>query len=132
MSRYVLVKTRGYDVEQLSHLELAEIEFSTYEIEQLAIVPLLFQTGYLTIKDSFIEGEDQIYRLDYPNYEVEHAFIAYLLSEFTELERSFSGSYLRQLVRALRGMDLTKFFEILDVFFANIDYDLQLRDEKVF
>ena len=126
------IKAQGYNVEQLSHLNLAEIEFSTYEIEQLAIVPLLFQTGYLTIIESFVEGEDRIYRLDHPNYEVKHAFASYLLSEFSEMERSFSGSYLRQLVRALRDTDLAQFFETLDVFFANIDYELYLKNERYY
>ena len=45
-----LIKERNYDIEQLRQLKLRELAFSTYEIETLAIVPLLFQTGYLTIK----------------------------------------------------------------------------------
>jgi len=66
-----LLRQRNYDIEQLDQLRLGELAFSTYEIENLAIVPLLFQTGYLTIKG--YDRETQQYDLTYPNYEVENA-----------------------------------------------------------
>lgn len=56
---------------------MRESAFSTYEIETLSILPLLFQTGYLTIKD--YEPTRRVYTLGYPNYEVEEAFVTYLL-----------------------------------------------------
>lgn len=127
-----LIRDRGYEVKQLSNLDVAEIDFSSYELENLAIVPLLFQTGYLTIKATYQQAEDLIYTLDYPNHEVEHAFITYLLSEFSSLERTYSRSYLNQLVAALRQRDFTTFFAVLDTFFANIDYDLHLKKEKYY
>ena len=46
-----LIHRSNFDLEVLSHLELSELAFSTYEIDRLSIVPLLFQTGYLTIKE---------------------------------------------------------------------------------
>lgn len=127
-----LVRMRGYEVDQLTNLDVAEIDFSTYELENLAIVPLLFQTGYLTIKATYQQVDNLIYTLGYPNYEVEHAFITYLLSEFSRLERTYARSYLNQLVAALRTRDFTTFFAVLDTFFANIDYDLHLKKEKYY
>ena len=45
-----LLKEQEYNVQLLDDLRLREVGFSTYEIESLSIVPLLFQTGYLSIK----------------------------------------------------------------------------------
>jgi hypothetical protein len=108
------------------------MHFSSYEIENLAIVPLLFQTGYLTIKGTYQQQENLIYTLDYPNYEVEHAFITYLLSEFSNLERTFARGHLQQLVWSLESRNLAQFFSTLDSFFANIDYTLHLKQEKYY
>ena len=46
-----LIKQKEADLPRLRALKIREIAFSTYEIENLAIIPLLYQTGYLTIKD---------------------------------------------------------------------------------
>jgi len=127
-----LIRDRGYEMEQLTQLNLAEIDFSSYELEQLPIIPLLFQTGYLTIKGTYQQQENLIYTLGYPNYEVEHAFVTYLLSAFSNLERTFARGYLHQLVDVLQRRDFALFFATLDSFFANIDYDLHLKQEKYY
>lgn len=65
-------------MESLEKLILKETDFSTYELEHLDIMSLLFQTGYLTIKDyEKTIGEETIYHLSYPNREVENAFMKY-------------------------------------------------------
>lgn len=125
-----LIHRQNYAVEQLNELELGELGFSTYDLEHLAIVPLLFQTGYLTIKD--YNPERQRYRLDYPNYEVESAFFVYLLDAFSYTQQGFSEAYLDQLLDALQQQNLERFFAVLRVFFANIDYDLHLDYEKYY
>lgn len=125
-----LLHQRQYNIEELSDLETQEIAFSTYELERLAIVPLLFQTGYLTIKG--YDPETHNYRLAYPNFEVENAFLIYLLDAFSNVEQGFSATYLDRSVRALKNHDLEQFFKTLRVLFANIDYDLQLNYEKYY
>ncbi|WP_218673793.1 ATP-binding protein, partial [Candidatus Entotheonella palauensis] len=125
-----LLKEHQYPVEQLEMLRLRELAFSTYEIESLSIVPLLFQTGYLTIKD--YEADTQRYTLSYPNAEVEDAFLTHLLGAFSEQDHGLNEEYLWQLVDALHARDLDQFFAILQIFFANVPYDIQLRHEKYY
>jgi ATP-dependent exoDNAse (exonuclease V) beta subunit len=91
---------------------------------------LLFQTGYLTIKG--YNRDTQLYRLSYPNYEVEHAFLHYLLEAFSQVWDDLNGSYLQRLAAALRTGDLNAFFEALKIFLARIPYDLQIRQEKYY
>jgi hypothetical protein len=125
-----LIKEYNYDIQQFDELILDELAFSVYEIENLAVVPLLFQTGYLTIKD--YDPQNRLYRLYYPNYEVENAFLTYLLSAFSEIEQAFSSSHLWRLIDALQVGNLDAFFDTLKIFFAQIPYTIQLKDEKYY
>lgn len=125
-----LLKEGGYDIEQLHALRLDELSFSTYELEHLAIIPLLFQTGYLTIKG--YDRARRLYTLSYPNREVEDAFLAYLLGAFSERDRSLNDAYLWQLIDALQAHQLKQFFTILDIFFANVPYNIHLKHEKYY
>lgn len=125
-----LLKEQQYDVERLDELRLRELAFSTYEIETLSIIPLLFQTGYLTIKA--YEPTRRLFTLSYPNMEVEDAFLTYLLGAFSERDRSWNEDYLWQLIDALESHQLEQFFDILQVFFANIPYNIQVKHEKYY
>lgn len=78
------------DVDQV---ELDEMGFSTYDIEKLQVLPVLFQTGYLTIQAKLEYG---LYRLGYPNREVRAAMLTYLIAEHGE----DPDAYLRDRVQA--------------------------------
>ncbi|MCB0111385.1 MAG: AAA family ATPase, partial [Caldilineaceae bacterium] len=125
-----LIKAEGYDIRNVETLELTELGFSTYELERLEIIPLLFQTGYLTIKS--YNPERRLYQLGYPNQEVESAFLAHLLAAFNDVPKGINEGYLWQLIDALTQQDLARFFAVLAVFFADIDYDLHLAQEKYY
>ena len=79
-----LLKKGNYDVPLLEELAVDEIDFSTYDVERLQIVPLLFQSGYLTITG--YEQKTLTYYLSYPNYGVRRSFLAYLLDAFSEID----------------------------------------------
>ena len=93
-------------------------------------MPLLFQTGYLTIKD--FEPRRRIYTLGYPNAEVEEAFLTYLLGESSERDRGLNEDYLWQLIDALESHKLDEFFNVLQIFFANVPYNIHLKHEKYY
>lgn len=120
-------RKRDFEISQLP-VKVAEISFSTYEVEDLEVIPLLFQTGYLTVQD--YNSERQIYTLNYPNYEVKNSFLNYFLRSYTR--KTFQESKLYDLVDSLREKNLEKFFTILRSIFANIDYDLHIPQEKYY
>ena len=125
-----LIKQNRYDIRQLDNLELSVLGFSNYELEDLELIPLLFQTGYLTIKG--YNPARQLYQLGYPNREVESAFLTYLLADFNQAPKGLNDGYLWKLIDALQAQDLPNFFMVLAVFFANIPYDLHLPQEKYY
>ena len=56
-------------------MEIDESMFTSFEIDNLKLEAVLFQTGYITIKDI----KDRFYLLDYPNQEVKNSFLKHLL-----------------------------------------------------
>ena len=125
-----LIHEQKYKLEEVQQRKVGELAFSTYELENLAIVPLLYQTGYLTIKD--YDPEQRLYTLGYPNREVEDAFLTYILGSFSKVEPGLNEAYLWQLIDALRADQLDEFFAVLNLFFAQIPYTLQVKQEKYY
>jgi hypothetical protein len=125
-----LIKEKHYDIELMEELMVDELAFSSYEVDNLSVIPLLFQTGYLTIKR--YDPDTRLYELYYPNYEVENAFSRYLLNAFGALENGLAGGYLQRLAVALRRKDWAQFFAVLRFFFADIPYNLHIKREKYY
>lgn len=125
-----LIREKNYDIEIIEDLIVPETVFSVYEVENLNITPLLFQTGYLTIKD--YDKETLLYTLYYPNYEVENAFLNYLLNSYKSTQRELVEKHLWDLVRALQANALDAFFTTLAIFFAQVPYNIQIKQEKYY
>ena len=122
-----LMKEKNFDVKRLKEMELREEAFGAYELENLAALPLLFQTGYLTIKE--YDKAFMTYILGYPNFEVENSFQYALLSSYSGIH---VDGYLIDLVRTLQNDDFETFFDTLRIFFADIPYDLHIKKEKYY
>ena len=57
-----------------------EALLSTFDVDDIGIEALLFQTGYLTIKGVDSDGGRTTYRLGYPNHEVRQSLNEHLLN----------------------------------------------------
>ena len=105
---------------------------SSFEPEQLNLLPLMYQTGYLTIRAARTEGEETVLTLGYPNAEVERAMsksIALGLSHMRKIE--FSSIY-EQIYGGLVDGEPEEVLEGVKCFFENIPYDLQVKYEKYY
>ncbi len=122
-----VIKEKDFDITRLKEMEVREESFGTYELENLAVLPLLFQTGYLTIKE--YDKDFMTYILGYPNFEVENSFQYSLLSSYSGIH---VDGYLIDLIRTLRNEDFETFFDTLKIFFADIPYDLHIKKEKYY
>jgi hypothetical protein len=94
-----------------------------FDLERLRPEVLLFQTGYLTIKDL----QNGVYTLDYPNQEVKSAFSETLLFSLTEEGSATISSHVLQLPGSLAAKEFTVFFETMQAIFAAIPYDIELN-----
>lgn len=81
---------------ELDNLTVGEQAFSSYDIEQLSAVSILFQIGYLTIKARRDFG---LYLLDYPNAEVKESLLAYIIADLRNEPVTFTKPMVIQLGR---------------------------------
>ena len=116
----------------LDEIEVSQTSFSVYEPEKPALMSLLYQTGYLTIGGTRQEGEERLYRLVCPNYEVRKAFSESLSVAFSHLDNFEHASLLTQMLAALRSDDVNDMLDALSCFFANIPANITLKREQYY
>jgi Protein of unknown function (DUF1703)./Predicted AAA-ATPase. len=128
-----LMRKQSYDYEAALKMWYGESIFAAYELEKLDITGLLWQTGYLTIKDIREDAFGMLYRLDFPDREVQSTFTSRLI-------KTYAGSgaedellvQMRAFGQAINNDDLDGFLTIFQSFLANIDYKLHIPDEKYY
>lgn len=103
------------------------------DVNNVNVYSLLFQTGYLTIKNTWLGPTGQTYDLGYPNFEVAQAFQHHLLADYMgkSLER-MSTTILNQLQKTLRGQNIEGFISVLKSLFAGIPHTLFLPQEAYY
>jgi len=125
-----LLKENDYDIPQCENMLLTADSFSSYEVDNIRLEPLLYQTGYLTIKD--YNKETGNYTLSYPNEEVRSAFVKRLVDYFTPVEMAKVPSLVEETRTALLENNLEDLFEILNVLYAKIDNTIKIKHEKYY
>ena len=105
---------------------------SSYEPEQVSMLPLMVQTGYLTIKSSVKRGNSVVCTLGYPNMEVSEAMGRRLALGFSNLRPSEFSSISNRIFDALYAGDPQEVMEGMRCFFENIPYNLHVKYEKYY
>lgn len=123
-----LLQETDFDVRQLEGVEATDEQFDAPTERVTSPIPVLYQSGYLTIKG--YDPEFQVYRLAYPNGEVRKGFIESLLPAYLELPGQSSTFYVVSFIRDLRKGDIESCLERTRSFFASIPNDLENKTEK--
>ena len=108
------------------------LAFNAFEIDKIDPLALLLQTGYLTIKSSFVDLGETLYYLDFPNREVKSAFETYLISDYASIPQETVGANVFKMVKAIKARDVNLFMELLKTFFAAVQYDVATDTEGRF
>ena len=124
-----LLKRHPLNMEDLT---VPEYAFSAYEPEYLEPLPLLVQTGYLTIKDVKIIGRSRQYRLGFPNYEIKESFSMWLAKSFCARPQEELNSALNRMLQALEAGDVDTMLENLKTFFDKVPNSISLKHEKYY
>ena len=85
-------------------------------------VPVLFQSGYLTIKG--YDSEFREYVLDYPNREVKEAFLKFILPKYTESQTGKTAFDLKRFVADIRNGEPEAFMRRFSALFAGYPYEM--------
>ncbi|HJT73982.1 MAG TPA: AAA family ATPase, partial [Chitinophaga sp.] len=117
---------------ELENLRIGENALSSFNVEHIATLPVLFQTGYLTIKN--YDEETRLYELGYPNKEVEESLTDALLSAYRNIfpgNDSMAVTY--DLGSALKNNNMLQMIKALDTIISTIPYDhWKAESESIF
>ena len=127
-----MIKKSAFDVTQFENQTVSKIVFDSYNIENLNVFALLFQTGYLTISEIDQKARTFQYVLNYPNFEVKEAFITYLFASFTQNELGKIQPAAENLRDYLQTENLEGFMNIIRALFAKIPYPLHIEQEAYY
>lgn len=124
------IKKQTYPIDQISGIQVGTTLFNSHDLENINLISLMWQTGYLTIKA--YDSVSRLYDLDYPNEEVRVSFFEYLAEGIVGLSRPQASGFARQCASALNHDNLEEFFAKLKAFFIDIPYDMHLSQEKYY
>lgn len=116
------------------NVELNEEELDTYRALAEDALPILFQAGYLTIKEYI--SDVRLYRLGFPNDEVRYGFLHNLLPAYSSVPFGQTGVSVARFVQDIRGGKADSFMERMQAIISGIPYDnfseknLKLREQN--
>ena len=102
-------------------VELDEDGLQTYRAVTQEPFPILFQAGYLTIKE-YIK-DLRLYRLGFPNDEVRYGFLHNLLPAYSSVPFGQTGVSVARFVQDIRGGKVDSFMERMQAIISGIPYD---------
>jgi len=125
---FKLLKTSNYQLPYLNKLYYTNDILDKFDIEYISIEALMFQTGYLTIKEVKTIESEEIYLLDYPNKEVRQSFnrdLIFYITKNYHIDKTYS------LKIAIINENVIEIKNQLDIFFNSISYNI-LKNEYVY
>lgn len=120
-----LIRKNNYNIRNIQGELLSSRDFNSYDVERIPLLPILYNTGYLTISE--VEEPRPLhidYRLDYPNEEVRISFLEQFVDDAFS-KGTNARSYVRRLTDSIQSQTIAQFIEVLKTFIAELPYDLQ-------
>ena len=121
-----LMKDNHESINEMTGRYYAPSDFIDYKATIEKPLPMIYQSGYLTIKD--YDMEFNTYRLDFPNEEVQSGMTSLLVSDYFHTETG-RESWLMDVTRCLRRGDLPTFEKQLTSMLSNISYRFQRKQD---
>ena len=120
-----LLKQNHYSLQRIAHEETDADVLNSIDSASQNPVPVIYQSGYLTIK-----GYDRrfgMYRLGFPNREVEEGFIKFLLPYYANVDKIESPFQISKFVHEVEQGDYDAIFRRQQSFISDTPYEM-LRD----
>ncbi|MEL3909857.1 MAG: AAA family ATPase, partial [Treponema sp.] len=103
------------------NVQVDEHGLNDYRADPVLPIPILFQAGYLTIKD--YDTEYKLYRLGFPNAEVRYGFLHNLIPAYTSIRADKTGFSVMEFTKTVKEGDVEGFMEKLKGIISGIPYD---------
>ena len=129
---YLLERLQNSDIDETTLDNMPMIPESDFDVSPEIsdnALPMLYQTGYLTIKD--YDKDLHLYTLGYPNKEVKIGFTQGLLAQYRNREMTGSG-FVAKFFASMYRQDIDTALTLMQSYLAGIPYDLENKSEKHF
>ena len=103
-------------------------EFIDYKATVEKPLPMIYQSGYLTIKD--YDPDFGTFLLDFPNAEVKKGFVILAAADYLSTDTIKIRSALNSMVTALRKGDTESFRELMASFLSSIPYSMRRKGDE--
>ena len=116
------LKHNRYRLDDLTREEVTADLLGSLDSIDTNPLPLLYQTGYLTITQ--YNPRFETYLLGFPNGEVERSFTRFLFKYYAPIRVDQSASFIKNFTLEVEGGQPERFMARLEAMFANQDYQL--------
>ncbi len=123
-----LAKQKMY--KDLDGIRVSESAFDAFDLENIDLTAIFFQTGYLTIKA--YDAKLDLYTLGYPNREVKKSILEYLIGAFSPIPTSEVRIHALQTIDYLRNENIPEFTNMLNTVLHSIPYYLYEDSERFY
>ena len=122
-----LLQKTDYNLEEMANVE-ADSDMLGSIFNNDNPIPVIYQSGYLTIKD--YDSRFGIYKLGFPNREVEDGFMKYLLQHYTSKNNTSSAFEISRFIADIESGNAEGFMQRLQSFFAGAKFDQIAKDTE--
>lgn len=116
-----LLNRDNVNLDEIAGRYYGEREFLDFKMDKDTPLPMLYQSGYLTIKG--YNPRTNTYKLDVPNDEVKMGLIPLLMDTYLSTTVS-SESWIASAIDDLENGEIEKFMQKLTAFLASIPYSM--------
>ena len=119
---YLIEMLRKFDVvpSAISQMQVLASDFDAPTENMASITPLLYQSGYVTIKD--YDRASRLYTLDIPNGEIRVGLMESLLPNYVEMRKEAGNTTIAKMYLALLKDDLDEMFRLLQAYLLTVPY----------
>ena len=122
-----LLSHAGEGLDELTGKYYDPAEFVDYKATVEKPLPMIYQSGYLTIKD--YDPDFGTFLLDFPNDEVKKGFVVLVAADYLSTDTVKIRGALTDMVTALRKGDPEKFLGLMTAFLADVPYSLRRKTD---
>ena len=122
-----LLRHTKENLDELTGRYYAPREFVDYKADVEKPLPMIYQSGYLTIKDYKLDRNT--FLLDFPNNEVKNGFLTMVASDYLR-PKSTVNAWVQDSVDALQDGDPEKFRRLLTSFLSSIPYTMRRKENE--
>ena len=115
------------NLDEMTGRYYAPEEFVDYKADVEKPLPMIYQSGYLTIKN--YETDFGTFLLDFPNNEVKNGFVSLAASNYFQTKEPMN-SWIREVIIALRKGEPDTFRKLLTAFLADIPYTMRRKENE--